>query len=125
MYHVGCALVHGQIMVRGQVVFMLVTAMKQLSKREFMMKLREEEKWQRILWRDTLIIMNAGLAINWYSEFSFQIFLFEAKSSCRFASNAYCACKYLYLQKFVHAHVHTYSLYIETGFMCLLCSFFN
>lgn len=40
-----------------------------------MMKLREEEKWQRILWRDTLIIMNAGLAINWYSEFSFQIFV--------------------------------------------------
>ncbi|PQQ19993.1 putative E3 ubiquitin-protein ligase ARI7 isoform X1 [Prunus yedoensis var. nudiflora] len=30
----GCALVHGQIMVRGQVVSMLVTAMKQLSKRE-------------------------------------------------------------------------------------------
>lgn len=30
----GCALVHGQTMVRGQVVSMLVIAMRQLSKRE-------------------------------------------------------------------------------------------
>ncbi|CAB4293833.1 unnamed protein product [Prunus armeniaca] len=39
------------------------------------MKLREEEKWQSILWRDTLIIMNVGQEISWCSQFSFQIFL--------------------------------------------------
>lgn len=70
-----------------------------------------------------------GRAILFFFNYSLKSFCtslaVEAKSSCRFASNAYCACKYLYLQKFVHAHVHTYSLYIETGFMCLLCSFFN
>ncbi|KAH0992246.1 hypothetical protein GBA52_003729 [Prunus armeniaca] len=58
------ALVHGQMMVRGQVVSMFVTAMKQLIKREFMMKVREEEKWQSIIWRVTLIIMKVGQEIN-------------------------------------------------------------
>lgn len=38
------------------------------------MKLREEEKWQRILWRDTLTIMNGGQAINRYTLVS-QIYI--------------------------------------------------
>jgi hypothetical protein len=39
-----------------------------------MMRLRKEEKWRRIRWRDTLIIMNVGRAINWYTPL-FQIYL--------------------------------------------------
>lgn len=39
------------------------------------MRPREEEKWQRILWRDTLIIMNVGQAINWYTIFFFLLAL--------------------------------------------------
>lgn len=32
-----------------------------------MMILKEEGKWQRIRWRDTLIIMSGGPAINLYA----------------------------------------------------------
>jgi len=32
-----------------------------------MMKLKEEEKWQRIHWRDTHIIMSGGPATNLYA----------------------------------------------------------
>ncbi|RYR42572.1 hypothetical protein Ahy_A08g039031 isoform C [Arachis hypogaea] len=61
------ALVHGQIMVKGLGVFMLAINMRQQNKSECMMKLKEEEKWQRIHWRGTRIIMSDGPAINPYA----------------------------------------------------------
>lgn len=36
-----------------------------------MMRLREGERWPKILWRNTLIIMNVGRAINRYVGFVF------------------------------------------------------
>ncbi|KAJ8629845.1 hypothetical protein MRB53_023168 [Persea americana] len=50
---VGCILVHGQIMVRGQVVFMPVNGMRQQSRRERMMKLRRREMAKNSLERYT------------------------------------------------------------------------
>ncbi|XP_072057778.1 uncharacterized protein [Arachis hypogaea] len=60
----GYASVHGQIMVKGLGVFMIAIDMRQQNKRECMMKLKEEEKWQRIHWRGTRIIMSDGPAVN-------------------------------------------------------------
>jgi hypothetical protein len=36
-----------------------------------MMSQRGGEKWQKILWRDTPIIMNDGQAISWYAKVLF------------------------------------------------------
>ena len=53
---------------------------KILSGSRSMMKQRDEEKWQRILWRDTLIIMNVGQAIKRYSEsFPISVFVFSLR----------------------------------------------
>uniref|UniRef100_A0A453P1J0 RanBP2-type domain-containing protein n=1 Tax=Aegilops tauschii subsp. strangulata TaxID=200361 RepID=A0A453P1J0_AEGTS len=67
--HITCTppcfvLVHGQITGRGQVVFMLVTVMRQQGKRERLMILKGEEKWQRIPSRDIHITMSDGQPIS-------------------------------------------------------------
>nr|GLL21431.1 protein BONZAI 1-like [Ipomoea trifida] len=50
----GYALVHGQTMAKGQVVFMHVVAMKQQSTGECMMNLKGGERWPKIPWTRVL-----------------------------------------------------------------------